>query len=111
MTSGQEFSPPSILQPCAEGINSNDDIIGVGINSGQQFLYSGGITTFLNYDGGPNYFTASTSLGGINDSDQIVGRETGHEFPLPAALPLFATGLGALGLLARRRKRKFGASA
>ena len=26
--------------------------------------------------------------------------------PLPAALPLFATGLGALSLLARRRKRK-----
>jgi hypothetical protein len=26
--------------------------------------------------------------------------------PLPAALPLFATGLGAFGLLARRRKRK-----
>ncbi|HZL40752.1 MAG TPA: VPLPA-CTERM sorting domain-containing protein [Pseudolabrys sp.] len=28
------------------------------------------------------------------------------ETPLPAALPLFATGLGALGLLARSRKRK-----
>jgi len=26
--------------------------------------------------------------------------------PLPAALPLFATGLGVMGLLARRRKRK-----
>jgi hypothetical protein len=26
--------------------------------------------------------------------------------PLPAALPLFATGLGALGLLGWRRKRK-----
>jgi len=28
------------------------------------------------------------------------------EGPLPAALPLFATGLGALGLLTWRRKRK-----
>jgi hypothetical protein len=26
--------------------------------------------------------------------------------PLPTTLPLFASGLGALGLLARRRKRK-----
>jgi hypothetical protein len=31
--------------------------------------------------------------------------------PLPAALPLFATGLGALGLLGWRRKRKAGAAA
>ena len=30
--------------------------------------------------------------------------------PLPAALPLFATGLGALGLVARRRKRKVAAA-
>jgi hypothetical protein len=29
-----------------------------------------------------------------------------HPTPLPAALPLFATGLGALGLLGWRRKRK-----
>jgi hypothetical protein len=28
------------------------------------------------------------------------------EVPIPAALPLFATGLGALGLLGWRRKRK-----
>jgi hypothetical protein len=28
------------------------------------------------------------------------------ETPLPAALPLFATGLGAMGLLGWRRKRK-----
>jgi len=30
--------------------------------------------------------------------------------PLPAALPLFATGLGALGLLGWRRKRKSAAA-
>ena len=34
---------------------------------------------------------------------EIVGSAT---TPLPAALPLFATGVGALGLLGRRRKRK-----
>ena len=31
---------------------------------------------------------------------------TVSQVPLPAALPLFATGLGALGLLGWRRKRK-----
>jgi hypothetical protein len=31
--------------------------------------------------------------------------------PLPAALPLFAAGLGAMGLLSRRKKRKFAVAA
>jgi len=34
--------------------------------------------------------------------DDVAANQT----PLPAALPLFATGLGALGLLGWRRKRK-----
>jgi len=34
----------------------------------------------------------------------------GLETPLAAALPLFATGLGALGLLGWRRKRKAAAA-
>jgi hypothetical protein len=41
----------------------------------------------------PPTFNAAFSLDGV-------------ETPLPAALPLFATGLGALGLLGWRRKRK-----
>ena len=48
---------------------------------------------------GPNGAQALT-LDSINI--EIPGAAT----PLPAALPLFATGLGALGLLGWRRKRK-----
>jgi hypothetical protein len=35
----------------------------------------------------------------------------GSQTPVPAALPLFATGIGGLGLLGWRRKRKAGAAA
>jgi hypothetical protein len=40
--------------------------------------------------------------GNVPDNFFIVPTPT----PLPAALPLFATGLGVLGLLSWRRKRK-----
>jgi hypothetical protein len=39
-----------------------------------------------------------------NNNDQ--GNNNVGQTPLPAAFPLFATGLGALGLLGWRRKRK-----
>lgn len=45
----------------------------------------------------------------VNDQlilDVIAGPPTTSATPLPAALPLFASGLGALGLLGWRRKRK-----
>jgi hypothetical protein len=38
--------------------------------------------------------------------DHLVAPEISSETPLPAAFPLFASGLGALGLLGWRRKRK-----
>jgi hypothetical protein len=51
--------------------------------------------------------------GGIVQSDVSLGRAGGDEVatPLPAALPLFATGLGGLGLLGWRRKKKAAALA
>jgi hypothetical protein len=50
-------------------------------------------------DGGATWFSPSGLTPGAYEVDSLVT-------PLPAALPLFATGLGALGLLGWRRKRK-----
>jgi PEP-CTERM motif len=56
---------------------------------------------------------AGTQLFGIQ-SDELSGSVT-YDYtpatPLPATLPLFATGLGGLGLLGWRRKRKAQATA
>ena len=46
----------------------------------------------------------ATYVANIEDDAAVLG--FGNATPLPATLPLFATGLGALGLLARRKKRK-----
>jgi hypothetical protein len=55
------------------------------------------------------YRTAINPIGAFD----VLGVPEGPPFvtPLPSALPLFATGLGALGLLAWRRKRKTQAAA
>jgi hypothetical protein len=47
-----------------------------------------------------------TANGTATITEQPLGAQLPGETPLPAALPLFATGLGAMGLLGWRRKRK-----
>jgi hypothetical protein len=60
----------------------------------------------LSFAGGFNAVTVSTT----NDGDGFAlyggAGATPSETPIPGALPLFVSGLGALGLLARRRKQK-----
>ena len=48
--------------------------------------------------------TAPLSLGGITELVSVTA--VNASTPLPAALPLFATGLGALRLFGWRRKKK-----
>lgn len=71
----------------------------------------------------PDYFTFNLADGvtsgtwSISDSGTsltlglLYGDDPPTEAPLPGALPLFASGLGAMGLLLGRRKRKAAASA
>jgi energy-converting hydrogenase Eha subunit B len=73
--------------------------------------YSGGVSTFevlgINLISNVNPFDPEAFVTGLTFATN--GNFTGTMdpvTPLPAALPLFATGLGALGLFGWRRKRK-----
>jgi hypothetical protein len=82
------------------------------------YLLDGVLTQLTNNDGPDDQsgtFILSVLLGQVyglyvDSSDSIFGaadiKIAGAETPLPAALPLFVTGLGTLGLLGWRRKRK-----
>jgi len=50
------------------------------------------------------FFNQTTPSG--SEASPIIDNVTVSETPIPATLPLFATGLGAFGLLGWRRKRK-----
>ena len=80
-------------------------------NPVQSFGNNGGNNIWGNALGGPvpgistsaDWIWSLPDNGGYADlSTEIISSNT----PLPAALPLFASGLGALGLLGWRRKRK-----
>ena len=61
---------------------------------------------------GTGEWCAGTGVGGVRCTLADFGTNgTWSETPLPAALPLFVSGIGGLGLLGWRRKRKAQAAA
>jgi hypothetical protein len=93
-------------------LDASGDILGLLFPATSLFGYTGGaicgpITVtgcpgnFLTKVNGPNVATPF-DFAWVESGSLTTGANT----PLPAALPLFATGLGALGLLGWRRKRK-----
>jgi hypothetical protein len=85
--------------------------------SGTPFLdraglgFSGGNGEEVNIYYITNYFALVSTDNNLTSSGSGPGSFTADATPLPAALPLFASGLGALGLLGWRRKRKAAAFA
>ena len=69
--------------------NGNNKVLGIGDSA--QWIFSGNQSTAL-------YADLSVEINATSSTDLTT--------PLPAALPLFATGLGAMGLFGWRRKRK-----
>ncbi len=99
--------------PCADVFtgfgfvfSSGVDITGVTVDpaSSPAFLPIAGGLTFGPDDIFVNVVGDAPAVGGELILDVITGTPTAT--PLPATLPLFASGLGALGLLGWRRKRK-----
>src|SRR5262249_49233462 len=94
------FGPTAYL---FDAFNNSSDLLRVNFpaNGGSLVNYMGGS---LNFGGG--VFACPNSQ--CDFTNPLEAGSTGSltATPLPAALPLFATGLGGLGLLGWRRKRK-----
>ena len=94
------FSNTILSSPAGNCINSLTCVVDISFSPTTNDSFSGAIAfTGLETNG----------LGGFNAAVEAVPI-SGMGVSLPAALPLFGTGLGALGLLGWRRKRKARAS-
>ena len=103
-----------LIDPDGPGMSSGFIPLGSDINFGNGFNT---ITLPTFTDLGTSDFFRIINAGTGNSGGQISGVSINQvtpqvtALPLPAALPLFAAGLGVLGLLGQRRKRKATATA
>ena len=98
-----------VFSPAARVVDRN----GVGFQIADGTLLNfyeddGGYLSSSPFFCGAVYCLIGNSLPAVALTDLTI--TPASETPLPAALPLFASGLGAMGLLARRRKRKAAAA-
>jgi len=96
--------------PGSGGFNVEiDNILYTG--GGNAFSYQGGIALLL-VNGATVYLSADNGSGsGEGTGGYYAAEGAATATPLPATLPLFAGGLGFVGLLTRRRKQKANGSA
>lgn len=94
------FNLPGAIETEFTGINVSGQIVGNAFYSSgaQAFEDNGGTFTTINV---PTGSQTTTTVGGINDSGQIVGSFV--VTPEPCTLSLLCAGLLSLGILARRR--------
>lgn len=80
--------------------NTSSSGIVEALTLGSTILY------FNPYDGGVTYYDSTSTNGGAPSNPGDIITINPGATPLPASLPLFAGGLGVLGLLARKRKQR-----
>jgi len=124
---GNPFSATSVFNlthnetpnACSSGANCSDDIVTFVTNPSAttsvliaNVLYSFTFTGF-DYGGSPltQFFTKEGQLNFAKLYGSFTSSSSIPSVPIPGALPLFASGLAGLGLLAWRRKRKAAAAA
>jgi hypothetical protein len=99
---GHIYSVPPVSGVSAQGLVGSDCSVVCNVFSGADYFFM----LWSQTTGAPILFeyTTSSTLGGWTSTSADTFRFAAT--PLPTTLPLFATGLGALGLLVWRRKRK-----
>ena len=90
------------------GSNLLDTLVISGIPTGANQNYAVSFIGFIDPSQSYDKIVFGTAVGGeeVGYDNFTIGVPNAGTTPLPPALPLFASGLGALGLLGWRRKKK-----
>lgn len=108
---------PNGDDPCANGgangvgvnINGCADMVSVTNNNlSEDFLIDGLLYTIaiVGFKVGGNIVTSFETIEEMTNTAQLIGRVTVAEVPIPAAIPLFLSGIAGLGFAARMRRKK-----